>query len=677
MPAGLQPPQGLAPDLLRVVARHPGEGGVGRQHLAGGVGDGDGLAAVDEDLFRQQELVVLALDDGGAAGHAQHQHLQKGGEQQPHHPHRPGQPGPVGLTVVIVGAHRQEPVAIAHAQVGAPVHRGRRGGGGAGNPLPEAVEQGLLRLGLDIDEVEAQPRRDPAAGGDVDHLVDLDHADGEALVAGWRHISLLGVVLSPGFGLGLVQGPDPRLAPGQGLSLATSLNPGLASSLNPGLVTTLALGLTPRLDPNRVRGRRRCLDGQELQQADPLLTLLHQQDGGGHRHGVGRPGALDGPAPDGLGVDVITHRRLVARQGHDIANGDVLGPGRRPDQPPLGVALGDLEGPQGGEGADPRLEGRALGVGDQVVVTQGEDIRVVLQGAAGEALELGEAEVRGGLDEVTQGGEDLAVGDEAVGDPLGDEVTVVPQGVGLGLGLPARGPPEGQDRQGQGQDHGQDGAPEPFAPQGVTAVEEAEGQGGEDQHAQDVPDVPVPPGIGGAGGGDDARQGQGADAKGGRNQAGDHPTQEQETEGILLQLQGAPGVTLPAPDQPGPGTGLQAGADPDRQGDDQGGGAQGPAEPGMAQVEQTGTEPDTGQDPGAELEPGRQGQTRRGKDRTGVTGRDGQEQAGGAQQQIGQAEEEDQTHRETNRGLSGAKTSGGMSRADRFIRVNGRVLGKA
>ena len=601
MPAGLQPPQGLAPDLLRVVARHPGEGGVGRQHLAGGVGDGDGLAAVDEDLFRQQELIVLALDDGGAAGHAQHQHLQEGGEEQPHHPHRPGQPGPVGLAVVLADTDGEQPVAIAHAQVGAPVHRGRRGGGGAGDPLPEAVEQGLLRLGLDIDEVEAQPRRHPAAGGDVDHLVDLDHADGEALVAVGCRVPLQGDALIAGCGVGLgrVQGPDPRLVPGPSLRLA--------SRLNPSLVTTLALGLTPRLDLNRVRGRRLGLDGQELQQTDPLLTLLHQEDGGGHRHGVGRPGALDGPAPDGLGVDVETHRRLVARQGRDIADGNVLGAGRRPDQAPLGVPLGDLEGTQGGECADSRLEGRALGVGDQVVVAQGEDIRVVFQGAAGEALELGEAEIRGGLDEVTQGGEELAVGDEAIGDPLGDEVTVAPQGVGLGLGLPARGPPEGQDRQGQGQEHGQDGATQALRPEVVAAVEKTEGQGGEDQHAQDVPDVPVPPGVGGAGGGDDARQGQGADRKGGRNQAGDHPTQEQETEGILLQLQGAPGVTLPAPDQPGPGPGLQAGANPDRQGDDQGREAQGPVEPGMTHVEQAGTEPDTGQDPGAELEPGCQG----------------------------------------------------------------------
>ena len=309
-----------------------------------------------------------------------------------------------------------------------------------------------------------------------------------------------------GFGVGRVQGPDPRLVPGQSLRLA--------SRLNPSLVTTLALGLTPRLDLNRVRGRRLGLDGQELQQADPLLTLLHQEDGGGHRHGVGRPGARDGLAPDGLGVDVETHRWLVARQGRDIADGDVLGAGRRPDQAPLGVALGDLEGPQGGEGADPRLEGRALGVGDQVVVTQGEDIRVVLQGAAGEALELGEAEVRGGLDEVAQGGQDLPVGDEAVGDSLGEEVTVRLQFAGLGLGLPAGGPPEGQDRQGQGQEHGQDGATQALRPEVVAAVEETQGQGGEDQHAQDVTDVPVPPGVGGAGGGDDARQGQGADSKG-------------------------------------------------------------------------------------------------------------------------------------------------------------------
>ena len=79
----------------------------------------------------------------------------------------------------------------------------------------------------------------------------------------------------------------------------------------------------------------------------------------------------------------------------------------------------------------------------------------------------------------------------------------------------------------------------------------------------------------------------------------------------------------------------------------------------MTHVEQAGTEPDTGQDPGAELKPGRQGQTRRGKDRAGVTGRDGQEQAGGAQQQIGQGEEEDQSHRDGGVGLGETVTMGG------------------
>ena len=259
----------------------------------------------------------------------------------------------MGLAVGLADADGQEPVAVTHAQVGAPVHRRGRGGrcgGGAGDPRPGAVEQGLLRIGLDIGELDAQPRRDSAAGGDVDHLVDLDHADGEALVADRCRV------------------PRPEVVPTPGLALHRGL------------------------------GR----DGQQFQEAHPRLTLLHQQDGGGHRHGPGRPGALDGLAPDGLGVDVVTHRRRIARQRGNIADGDILGAGRRPDELPLGVMLGDLEGPQGGEAADPRLKGRALAIGHQVVVTQGGEIRVVRQGVAGEALELGVVEVRGGLDEMAQ-----------------------------------------------------------------------------------------------------------------------------------------------------------------------------------------------------------------------------------------------------------------------------------
>ena len=175
--------------------------------------------------------------------------------------------------------------------------------------------------------------------------------------------------------------------------------------------------------------------------------------------------------------------------------------------------------------------------------------------------------------------------DDSVGNRPDQDVTVGPQGVGLDLRLPAGGPPEGQDRQCQSQEHGQDGTAQPFAPQAVAAVEDAQRQGGEDQHPQDVTDIPVPPGVGHARGVDHARQGQGADADGGRDHPRQDATQEQEADGVLLPLQRPPGATLPVPHQPGPGRGLQGGTDPDRQGDGQGGRAQGAAEPDMTHVE--------------------------------------------------------------------------------------------
>ena len=64
-----------------------------------------GVQVTLEDLRRIQCL-VLALDQGGAPTHPEHQDLQQGGEDQGDHPDDPGDPGAVLLQITRRREHR-------------------------------------------------------------------------------------------------------------------------------------------------------------------------------------------------------------------------------------------------------------------------------------------------------------------------------------------------------------------------------------------------------------------------------------------------------------------------------------------------------------------------------------------------------------------------------------------
>ena len=249
-------------------------------------------------------------------------------------------------------------------------------------------------------------------------------------------------------------------------------------------------------------------------------------------------------------------------------------------------------------------------------------------------LELLKAEIGRRLDEIAQRGEHLPVGHQAVRDHLGHALAVGLQMVLLDLLLPLADAKEGQPDQPEGEQHRPHETPPALGPQGAVPIEKAQRKGREDDHPQRVAHVPVPPRVGVFDRVDHPEAIQARDPDRGRDQAGQHAAQEQETQSIALTGQLAPALADRAPHQPRADAGLerapQRGAQPDakrrgrRLADQQ----------RMGQIEQQGAEGDPHQPRAPHPQHAGQRHPGRRKDRAGKAGGDGQQHAERTEQRV-------------------------------------------
>ena len=134
---------------------------------------------IPQDGLGLLEGGILALDEMGMAGHAEHQDLQQGDEEQTQHADAPGDPGLVPLEMAWGGEDRQNPGVIANPQLPLPARVLGQGGRGT-VPVTRAVQSGPSGVG----QLQAQAGGQGVPGGDGDHAGDLHHGRHETLGCG-------------------------------------------------------------------------------------------------------------------------------------------------------------------------------------------------------------------------------------------------------------------------------------------------------------------------------------------------------------------------------------------------------------------------------------------------------------------------------------------------------------